>query len=61
MCLKGLDKISVPKDRIIALIEKADTDQDGYLSIGEIKDILDMYAKAVKRSMRFARRSEPKV
>lgn len=61
MCCKGLDKISVPKDRVLSLIEKADADQDGYISVGEIKDILNVYAKAVKRSMRFARRSEPKV
>lgn len=61
MCFKGVSKISVPKDRVIALIEKMDGDQDGYISIAEIEAVLRTYGKAVKRSMRFARRSEPKV
>lgn len=59
MCSIG--KISIPKDRVISLIERTDADQDGYISISEIEDVLRAYGKAVKRSMRFARRSEPKV
>lgn len=49
-------KLSVPKERVIALIEKMDADNDGYVSFEELRDLLKDYAKAVKRSARFARR-----
>ncbi len=52
----GIWKVSVPKDRIIALIESIDTDTDGYISLGEIRDAAKIYGKAVKRSCRFADR-----
>lgn len=52
----GIWKISVPKDRVMALIEKLDADSDGYISLGEVKTAAKKYAKAVKRSARFADR-----
>lgn len=55
MCISSIWKISVPKDRVIALIEKMDADCDDYISFGEIREILEKYAKAVKRSGRFKR------
>lgn len=56
MCLSSLWKISAPKERIIALVEKMDSDEDGFISFGEVRDLLKRYAKAVKRSARFKRR-----
>ena len=48
-------KISAPKDRIISIIDTIDADGDGYVSFGEVRDLLERYAKDVKRSMRFGR------
>ena len=56
MCLSSLWKISAPKERIIALVEKMDSDEDGFISFGEVRDLLKRYAKAIKRSARFKRR-----
>lgn len=56
MCLKGIWKLSAPKERIIALIEKMDVDSDGFISFGEVRDLLKDYAEAVKRSARFTRK-----
>lgn len=48
-------KIGAPKERIIRLIDSIDADGDGYVSFGEVRDLLKRYAKDVKRSMRFGR------
>ena len=52
----SLWKISAPKERILALIEKTDADEDGYISFGEVRDLVKKYAKAIKRSARFKKR-----
>ena len=49
-------KLSAPKDKIVSIIDKMDADNDGYISFGEVRAVLQRYAKAVKRSARFARR-----
>ena len=49
-------KLGVPKERVVALIEKIDADQDGFVSFGEVRKVLQKYAKAVKRSARFGAR-----
>ena len=49
-------KLSAPKERIIALLDKLDADSDGYVSFEEVRDLLRDYAKAVRRSARFKRR-----
>lgn len=54
MCFK-LWKIQVPKERIVTLIDAMDADDDGYLSLGEVRDLLKEYAKKVKQSMRWSR------
>lgn len=56
MCIKGIWKLSVPKDRLCALINAMDADEDGYVSFGEVRDLLKEYAVKLKRSMRFARK-----
>lgn len=54
MCLKSIWKLEVPKDRLVQLIDAMDTDEDGYVSFGEVRDLLKDYADKLKRSMRFA-------
>ncbi len=54
--LFSLWKLSAPKERILALVEKMDADNDGYISFGEVRDLLKKYAKAIKRSARFKAR-----
>ena len=56
MALSFWRKISVPKENLLALIEKMDADSDGYISLGEVKDMLKAYGQAVRRSARFDRR-----
>lgn len=56
MAISFWRKISVPKENLLALIEKMDADSDGYISLGEVKDMLKTYGQAVRRSARFDRR-----
>ena len=49
-------KISAPKEKIKALIDEMDADLDGYISFGEVRGLLEKYAKAIKRSARYSRR-----
>lgn len=49
-------ELEVPKERLVALIDKMDADEDGYISFGEVRDFLKEYAGKLKRSMRFSRR-----
>lgn len=48
--------VGVPKDRLLTLIEDMDEDTDGYITLGEVRDLLKKYGKAVRRSARFDRR-----
>lgn len=48
-------KLEVPKERLVALIDKMDADEDGYISFGEVRDFLKEYAEKLKRSMRFSK------
>ena len=56
MCLKNVWKLEVPKDRLVQLIDKMDADEDGYVSFGEVRDLLKEYGVKLKRSMRFAKK-----
>ena len=49
-------KLEVPKDRLIALIYAMDADEDGFVSFGEVRDLLKEYGVKLKRSMRFAKK-----
>lgn len=56
MCLKNIWKLEVPKERLLHLIDAMDADEDGYISFGEVRDLLEEYAEKLKRSMRFAKK-----
>lgn len=56
MCFKKIWKLEVPKDRIVKLIDMMDADEDGFVSFGEVRDLLKEYGVKLKRSMRFARK-----
>lgn len=51
----GIWKIAIPKTAILRLIDAMDADSDGYISIGEIRDVLKRYGKDAKRSLKFRR------
>ena len=51
-----LKDVTVPKENLIKLIDEMDQDSDGFVSLGEVKDLVKKYKKAVFRSARFARR-----
>ena len=55
MCMKGVWKLEVPKDRIVKLIELMDADEDGYISFDEVRDLLKEYAVKLKKSMRYTK------
>lgn len=56
MAISFWRKISVPKENLLALIERMDADTDGYITLGEVRDVLKTYGQAVRRSARFDRR-----
>ena len=56
MCIKGVWKLEVPKDRLVKLIDMMDADEDGYVSFEEVRDLLKEYAQKIKKSMRYSKR-----
>ena len=57
MCINNIWKLEVPKDRIVSLIDLMDADEDGFVSFGEVRDLLKEYGVKLKRSMRFAKKN----
>lgn len=55
---KGIWKIAIPKEALIRLINAIDADQDGYVTIGEVRDLLKRYGKDAKSSLKFVRRKD---
>lgn len=45
-------KIGIPKDTLIGILEKLDTDEDGFVTIGEVRDVLKRYGKDAKSSLK---------
>lgn len=45
-------RIGIPKDTLLRLIESMDTDADGYIRIGEVRDLLKRYGKDAKKSFK---------
>lgn len=56
MCIKNVWKLEVPKVRLVSLIDAMDADEDGFVSFGEVRDLLKEYGVKLKRSMRFAKK-----
>lgn len=56
MFLRGIWKLEVPKERLCQLIDVMDADEDGYVSFGEVRDLLKEYGEKLKRSMRYSKR-----
>ena len=56
MCLRNIWKLEVPKDRLVSLIDAMDADEDGFVSFGEVRDLLKEYGVKLKRSMRFVKK-----
>ena len=45
-------KIGIPKDTLIGILEKLDADVDGFVTVGEVRDVLKRYAKDAKSSLK---------
>ena len=41
-------KIGIPKDTLIGILEKLDADEDGFVTIGEVRDVLKRYGQDAK-------------
>lgn len=52
----GIWGISIPKERVITLINAMDADQDGFITGGEIRAMLKNYLTNVKKSNRFVKK-----
>lgn len=48
----GIWKIGIPKKTLISILDKMDADEDGFVTIGEVKDILKRYGKDAKSSLK---------
>lgn len=56
MIFTNIWKLEVPKDRIVQIIDMMDADEDGFVSFGEVRDLLKEYGVKLKRSMRFTKK-----
>ena len=45
-------KIGIPKDTLIGILEKLDADEDGFVTIGEVRGILKRYGKDAKANLK---------
>ena len=45
-------KIGIPKDTPIGILEKLHADEDGFVTIGEVRDVLKRYGKDAKSSLK---------
>lgn len=45
-------RIGIPKDTLIAILEKLDADEDGFLTIGEVRDVLKRYGKDARSNLK---------
>lgn len=48
----GIWKIGIPKDTLIEILEKLDADEDGFVTVGEVRDLLRRYGKDAKSSLK---------
>ena len=45
-------KIGIPKGTLIGILEKLDADEDGFITIGEVRDVLKRYGKDAKANLK---------
>ena len=50
----GIWKIGIPKKTLIAILDSMDADEDGFVTIGEVRDILKRYGKDAKSSLKIS-------
>ena len=48
----GIWKIGIPKDTLMEILEKLDADEDGFVTIGEVRDVLKRYGRDAKSSLK---------
>ncbi len=48
----GIWKISIPKESLLKLVDAVDADQDGFVTVGEVRDLIKRYAKDAKASLK---------
>ena len=48
----GIWKIGIPKKTLIEILDKMDADEDGFVTVGEVRDLLKRYAKDAKSSLK---------
>ncbi len=48
----GIWKIGIPKKTLISILDKMDADCDGFVTVGEVRDLLKRYAKDAKSSLK---------
>lgn len=51
MCV-NIWKLGIPKDTLISILEKLDADEDGFVTIGEVRDILKRYGKDARSNLK---------
>ena len=44
--------IGIPKDTLIGILEKLDADEDGFVTIGEVRDVLKRYGKDARSNLK---------
>ena len=49
MC-NSIWNVGIPKKTLLAILSKMDADEDGFISIGEVRDLLKRYGKDAKKS-----------
>lgn len=48
----GIWKIGIPKKTLLDILEKLDADEDGFVTIGEVRDVLKRYGRDAKSSLK---------
>ena len=48
----GLKRIGIPKETLLKMVEATDADVDGFVTLGEVWDMLKEYAKAAKAAFK---------
>lgn len=48
----GLWKVGIPLDTLVSIVQAMDADADGFVTVGEVRDLLKRYAKDAKASLK---------